>query len=136
MHAMLYVFTFGGDPLTLEILSSEEAARARTQLDVWWRRNRRAGKILMAAQLQAPLTATTIRFVEGRSVLYDGPFAPEPEAIGGYTIIDVASMDEALALACTWPGGGYVEIRPLRSPRSPDEVVRSHEQTTEGGREI
>ncbi len=130
---MLYVLTFGGDPITLETLPPDEAARAEAELDAWWRHNRRAGRILMGARLMAPLTATTIRFVGGRAVLYDGPFTTEPEAVGGYGIIDVANLDEALALACSWPAGGYVEIRPVRSPRSPAEVVGYPRQTTEGG---
>ena len=131
---MLYVLTFGGDPLTLEVLPPEEAARARSQLDAWWKSNRRARRILMGTRLQAPLTATTIRFVEGRAILYDGPFTPESDAIGGYTIIDVADIDEALALACSWPAGGYVEVRPLRSPHTPAEVIRFPRHAKEGGR--
>jgi hypothetical protein len=132
---MLYVLTFGGDPLTLETLLPDEAAQAKAELGAWWRHNRRAGKILLRVRLKAPLTATTIRFVGGRSVLHDGPFTPEPEAIGGYSIIVVADLNEALAMACSWPAGGYVEIRPLLSPSSPAEVVGYPRQTTEGGQD-
>jgi hypothetical protein len=63
-----------------------------------------------------PFSATTIRFLDGRSIVVDGPFTPESEAIGGFGIIDVADLDEALAVARAWPLGGYIEIRPLMSP--------------------
>jgi hypothetical protein len=35
------------------------------------------------------------------------------ELIGGYAEIDVANLDEALAMAKAWPGGGVVEVRPV-----------------------
>jgi len=130
---MLYVLTFGGDPITLDTLPPDEAARARDSLDAWWRHNQRWGRILAGVRLNAPLTATTVRFVGGRADPYDGPFTPEPEAIGGYAIIDVADLDEAFAMACSWPAGGYVEIRPLLSPGSRDDVVGYPRQTTERG---
>jgi hypothetical protein len=40
------------------------------------------------------------------------------ELIGGYAEIDVADLDEALAMAKSWPGGGAVEIRPVFDARS------------------
>ena len=116
MHAMLYVLTFGGDPLTLETLAGSERDRANADLDAWWMHSRRAGRILTEVRLRAPLTATTIRFFPGHPVVYDGPCTLDGEAIGGYGIITAANLDEALALAASWPAGGYVEIRPLRVP--------------------
>lgn len=127
---MLYVLTFGGDPITLDTLPPDEAARAREELETWWNHNRRWGRILAGARLNAPLTATTIRFAGSRADLHDGPFTPEPEAIGGYAIIQVADLDEALAMAYSWPAGGYVEIRPLLHPDSAAEVVNCPCQTT------
>jgi hypothetical protein len=44
---MLYVLSFGGDPITLETLSWKEAAQAETELDAWWRHHRSAGTILL-----------------------------------------------------------------------------------------
>ena len=133
MRTMLYVLTFGGDAVTLESLPADEATRVRAELDAWWRRNRGAGGILMGTQLRAPLTATTIRFVEGQPVLQDGPFTPERDAIGSYSIIEAADLDAAVALARSWPAGGYVEIRQLLTPRSPAEVIGYLRRITEGG---
>lgn len=120
----MYVLTFGGDPITLESLPPDEAARAAEQLDAWWRHNQRWGRVLTGARLMAPPTATTVRFIGGRPRFHDGPFTAEAEAVGGYGIIQVADLDEALTLACSWPAGGYVEIRPLRSPGSPADGSR------------
>jgi len=35
--------------------------------------------------------------------------------IGGYAVVEVDELDDALAMARTWPGGGSVEVRPAVS---------------------
>ncbi|HEV2209206.1 MAG TPA: YciI family protein [Verrucomicrobiae bacterium] len=48
----------------------------------------------------------------------DGPFAESKEAIGGYFLLDVATIDEAVAIARQCPGLPYgvkVEVRPVLS---------------------
>lgn len=65
--------------------------------------------------LQDSSTATTIITQDGRQTLHDGPFAETREHLGGYYLIDVADLDEALAVARRVPvaDGGKVEVRPL-----------------------
>ena len=46
----------------------------------------------------------------------DGPFAESKEAIGGYLVLDVETIDEAIAIAQTISGlayGGSIEVRPV-----------------------
>jgi hypothetical protein len=45
----------------------------------------------------------------------DGPFLEGNEVIGGYAVVEVAELDDALSMARGWPGGGSVEIRPIVS---------------------
>ena len=64
-------------------------------------------------------TATTVRVVDGKAQVLDGPYADSKEQCGGYFIIDVADLDAALAWAARCPaaGHGVVEVRPLgRTP--------------------
>jgi hypothetical protein len=51
----------------------------------------------------------------GRRVVTDGPFAETKEQLGGYYLIDVETLDEALEIAARCPGArhGAVEVRPL-----------------------
>lgn len=52
---------------------------------------------------------------QGRTVA-DGPFAESKEAIGGYFYLQVANLDEAIAIAQQCPGlefGAKVEVRPV-----------------------
>jgi hypothetical protein len=71
--------------------------------------------------LQPPETATTLRVVDGKRVVHDGPFADTKEMLGGYLIIDVPDLDTALEWAAKAPcaHGGSVEIRPVLPPPSP-----------------
>jgi hypothetical protein len=68
------------------------------------------------AQLQPVHTATTVRVQDGETLLTDGPFADTKEVFGGYYVIDVADLDQAIAFAARIPSarlGGSVEVRPI-----------------------
>ncbi len=73
------------------------------------------GRYLGASPLQSVTTATSVRRLNGRQVITDGPFAETREQLGGYFLIDVPDLDAALAIAKRIPGGskGTVEVRPL-----------------------
>jgi hypothetical protein len=68
------------------------------------------------AQLQPPVTATTVRVEDGRTLTTDGPFAETKEALGGYYMYEAPDLDAAIELAGRIPAarlGGAVEVRPL-----------------------
>ena len=49
-------------------------------------------------------------------IVTDGPFAESKEAVGGYLMLDVETIEEAIAIAQSSPGlayGGSIEVRPL-----------------------
>ena len=52
---------------------------------------------------------------DGRTLVTDGPFAETTEQLGGYYLLDLADLDEAIAVAARVPPAakGTVEIRPL-----------------------
>ena len=76
---------------------------------------RNADVIVDGAALQPTPTATTVRVRDGERLLTDGPFAETREQFGGYYVVDVPGLDEALALAAEIPGAetGCVEVRPV-----------------------
>ena len=61
--------------------------------------------------------ATSVKFAADGPVVVDGPFSEAKEVIGGFSVIDVADMDAAIAVVRTWPPldvpGVAVEIRPM-----------------------
>ena len=73
------------------------------------------GKCLASAPLHSVECATSLRIRDGARQITDGPFAETTEQLGGYYLIDVDNLDEALAIAGRLPPAkkGTVEIRPL-----------------------
>ncbi|HEU0013027.1 MAG TPA: YciI family protein [Longimicrobium sp.] len=72
-----------------------------------------AGVMRGGEGLQPSVKGARIRFSGGTPAVVDGPFAEAKELIAGYTIIDVAGREEAIAWARRWPvedGGGEVEL--------------------------
>src|SRR2546429_8345885 len=64
------------------------------------------------AELQAVRTATTVRLNGGKPVVTDGPFIESKETVGGFAVIEVADLDEAIEWAKSLPRGGSVAVRP------------------------
>lgn len=73
------------------------------------------GQFVSAAPLQPPATATCVRIRNGNRAIVDGPFPETKEQLGGYFLIRVANLDDAIAVAARIPGSrrGTAEIRPL-----------------------
>jgi hypothetical protein len=77
-----------------------------------------SGIMVCGAGLQPPSTATTLRIRDGKHHVQDGPYAETKEILGGFFVIEVADLDEALAWAARSPSAscGAVEIRPTLPP--------------------
>lgn len=75
------------------------------------------GRYLDASPLQSVTTAASVRVRDGRTIVTDGPFAETTEQLGGYYLLDLNDLDEAIAVAARLPPAakGTVEIRPLVS---------------------
>ena len=73
------------------------------------------GQYVTASPLHPVATAVSVRIRNGERMVTDGPYAETKEQLGGYYIIDVANLDEAIAIAGRHPGAplGTVEIRPI-----------------------
>lgn len=73
------------------------------------------GKLIDASPLESVKTATSVQIRDGNRIITDGPFAETREQLGGYYIIDVENLDEAIAFASSLPptSKGTVEIRPI-----------------------
>ncbi len=98
--------------------ASPEVQATYARIGDWFGELAATGKLLGGEELQGAQTATTVRFDGGRAVVTDGPFMEAKEAVGGYALIDVDNLDEALDWAKRWPGGGPVEVRPIEHHES------------------
>jgi hypothetical protein len=74
------------------------------------------GQYLGGFPLHPSSTATSVRVRDGKPLVTDGPFAETREQLGGYMLIDVKDLDEAIAVAERIPLArtSTVEIRPVR----------------------
>src|SRR6266404_9339778 len=75
----------------------------------------KAGVLKGSTGLQPTSSATTVRVVDGKTQVLDGPYADSKEQLGGFRIIDVADLDAALSWAARCPTAihGVVEVRPI-----------------------
>ena len=76
-----------------------------------------AGAYVSGAPLKEVATATTVRMRNGKRLVQDGPFAESKEQLGGFTILELPSLDEALRWAARCPAAstGLVEVRPMEA---------------------
>ncbi len=76
---------------------------------------RSSGVFVAGDPLQPIATATTVRDNGGEPLVTDGPFAETKEQLGGYYVLEVADVDEAIKWAHKCPGArrGSIELRPI-----------------------
>ena len=113
-------------------LSPAEIQRVMTQWRAWFNGLESAGKVKSGLPLVNE--GKIVSGAEGRFVV-DGPFAESKEAIGGYFLIAVADLDEAIAIARQCPvlkHGAAVEIRPVAEKCAPEEAAKEAEAQLEG----
>jgi hypothetical protein len=86
----------------------------------------KCGVLVAGDALQLIGTATMVRVDRGETMTTDGPFAETKEQLGGYYLVDVESLDEAIEWAARIPsaarGLGAIEVRPLME--IPQEAAR------------
>jgi hypothetical protein len=94
-------------------LSPEELQNVMGQWSAWFDRLVAEGKIKSAQPLMDE--GKIVTWKKGLTVA-DGPFAESKEAIGGYFLLQINDLDEALEIAKECPSLKYgvtVEVRPV-----------------------
>jgi hypothetical protein len=107
-----YMLIFRGNDWS-KGLSPEQMQQVAGQWMAWFERLTAQGKVTAGAPLEPE--GKVVSGKNGR-VVADGPFAESKEAIGGYFLLRVDTMEEALAIAQQCPGlphGAKVEVRPV-----------------------
>ena len=74
------------------------------------------GQYLGGSPLYPSSSATSVRVRDGKRLVTDGPFAETREQLGGYMLVDVKDLDEAIGIAgrIALARTSTVEIRPVR----------------------
>jgi hypothetical protein len=82
---------------------------------------RAAGVMVSGEPLEPTPTATSVRVRDGSTLVTDGPFAETREQLGGFYILDCATLDDAVAWAAQIPTArvGTIEVRPIMALPQP-----------------
>lgn len=109
---MRYMLLIYGTDAAWEEAGRDECYAESTELAHDLKAN---GQFIATAPLQDLATATSVQVRGGKRLVTDGPFAETHEYLGGYYLVDVENLDEAIAIAGRIPGArvGTVEIRPV-----------------------
>jgi len=94
-------------------LSPEQMQDVAGQWMAWFKRLTEQGKAIAGSPLEQE--GKVVSGKNGR-VVADGPFAESKEAVGGYFLLRVKTLEEAVAIARECPGlayGSIVEVRPV-----------------------
>ena len=94
--------TAGTGPISPEFAAYTEAMK-------------KAGVWLSGDRLTTTHHGARVRVRDGKSVVLDGPYADAKEQVGGYYIIDVPTIDEAIEWAVRSPAAKFatIDVRPL-----------------------
>ena len=117
---MKYLLLIYGDEAAMEasmagMTPEQQAAQTKVWFDYGdWLAEK--GWLVVGDALQATSTATVVRAPDGKPVITDGPFAETKEQLGGYYLLDVANVDEAIEAGARCPGAtfGTIELRPIQ----------------------
>ena len=76
---------------------------------------KKAGIWLGGDRLKPTRHGARVRVRDGKSVVLDGPYVDAKEQLGGYYMIDVPTLDEAVQWAVRCPASkqGTIDVRPL-----------------------
>lgn len=112
---MEYLALIYGDESVWERMTNGERESAYEQYAEFSRAARAAGVLVGGNELGSTSSATTVRVRGDERLVSDGPYAEVKEALGGYFILDCATIDDALDWASRIPAAehGAVEIRPV-----------------------
>jgi len=94
-------------------LSPEKMQEVAGEWMAWFKRLSDQGTAIAGNPLEP---AGKVVSGKGGRVVADGPFAEAKEAIGGYFLLNVNTLEDAVAIAKECPGlpyGAKVEVRPV-----------------------
>jgi hypothetical protein len=129
---MKYLLAFIGEEGGWDDRSPEEMQEGMKLWEDYERQLVDAGAYIAGEGLQPSATATTVKRDGDERIVSDGPFAETKEQLGGFYLIDVENLDEALEWAKKVPvgDGQSTEVRPVMNYeefgyQSPAEAAKS-----------
>ena len=87
-------------------------------------------KILGGDGLKPTAAGAKVKFRKGKPFVTDGPFTETKEILGGYWVIECASLEEAVnwARQAPCPAGEFIDVRPVWTPEDFGPDVAAQER--------
>lgn len=113
---MKYLCLIYLEETTLHAMSQSERAVLSNESMAYCDELQQNGQFIAASPLHPVETATTVRVRGGKVSTTDGPFAETKEQLGGYLLIDVRDLNDAVRIASKFPAAQYgsIEVRPIK----------------------
>jgi hypothetical protein len=112
---MQYLLTLYAEEAGFQRMTKEQQQQGMAAYMAYTEALKQAGLYKGSNRLQPIATATTVRTVDGKTQVLDGPYADTKEQLGGYFLIEAPDLDAALSWAARCPGAqhGVIEVRPI-----------------------
>lgn len=114
---MQYLLTIYSEESTWQTMSPEQQKQGYAAYMAYTEALKQANAYVGSNRLRPTSSATTVRTVNGKTQVLDGPYADTKEQLGGYFLIEAPDLDSALSWAARCPGSqhGTIEVRPIWS---------------------
>ncbi len=112
---MQYLLMIYSDEAAMASVTEADAGKMLAAYGAYAEAMGQAGILQGGNRLRPTSASTTVRVVDGKTTVLDGPYIETKEQLGGYFLIDVPDLDAALSWASRCPGAstGVVEVRPI-----------------------
>lgn len=112
---MKYMLLITGNEGTMNALPTVGNSGMSEEFGAYHQSLVKAGVYVGGERLRPTSDATTVRVRDKKAVVLSGPYAETQEQLGGYYIIDVPDLDQAIDWAAKCPSAraGSIEIRPV-----------------------
>jgi hypothetical protein len=121
---MQYMLLIYGDETIWANMPEAEAKRTMQAYVEYSKALAASGILRGGSELASVGTATTVRVRNAKVLTTDGPFMETKEQLGGYYLIEAASLDEAIQWAAKIPSAafGSIEIRPQTANQALSQI--------------
>jgi hypothetical protein len=112
---MKYILLINGSESTMNTVPTVADTGMSEEFAAYHQALVKAGVYVGGERLRPTSDATTVRVRDRKAVVLSGPYAETQEQLGGYYIIDVPNLDDAIHWAARCPSAraGSIEIRPI-----------------------
>jgi hypothetical protein len=100
----------------VDAMSPEEFVAVEQEVREYVADLRARGNHIVAAPLQSPDSAATMRLRQGSVVVSDGPFVETKEQLAGFYLIEARDLNDAIRIVSRTVSARYgsIEVRPVR----------------------